>query len=87
MDRLWLGTRTDCVFVSPSRSEGDRTSRSRTGGTLGVRMVSESRPDGHASWRPSLTKVARVDLLLASQATTIITCTCNDPFDLEPTTS
>ena len=45
-------------------------------------MVNEGRPDGHAS--TSLTKVARVDLLPASQATTIITC--NDPFNLEPTT-
>ena len=35
--------------------------------------------------RPSLTKIARADLLPASQATT--TVIGNDPFDLEPTTS
>ena len=45
------GSRTHCACggVTLSRSEGDRTSRWRTGGTLSVRMVNESRPDGHAS--------------------------------------
>ena len=36
--------------------------------------------------RPSLNKIARADLLPASQATTTVVIG-NDPFDLEPTTS
>ena len=42
------------------------------------------RRHGRVRFRRRVTKVARANLLPVAQATTIITC--NDPFNLEPTT-
>ena len=41
--RLWTGTTSHCARAYPSRSKGDRIRRWRTGGSLSVRMVNESR--------------------------------------------